>query len=171
MGVFRHGPAMGLAAGLVGLVTGCASSSPSCHQPPSPGPASARPAAGTSAGPAPAACRTGSLEVRVDATQAGAATGSTYYPIDFTNTSASACDLNGFPGVTVVTARGATGRQLGAAAQQDPDFDPVAVRIVPGGHAHAWLQVGAAGSYPAAACEPTAASWVRVSAPGSPAAG
>ncbi len=45
------------------------------------------------------------------------------------------------------------------------------MRVVPGGHAHAWLEVGAAGNYPAAACQPTAASWLRVYPPGGESAG
>jgi hypothetical protein len=139
-----------LAAGLVAALTGCGG-----------GPGT-RDAAATSTG----ACQADSLTVEVDANQAGAAMGSTYVPIDFTNTSAAACDLNGFPSVEFVSQPSRDGHGLGATAQQDPGFDAVMVPVGPGGHAHAWLQVSAAGDYPAATCQPTEATWLRVDPPG-----
>lgn len=173
------------AAGLVGLasmVAGCASGTPGSSGSTSSGSTSsgspgvapaAKPSVRHTGSPAPATatCRTAALSVKVDAAQAGAATGTVYYPIDFTNTSSADCRLDGFPGVLLVSAAGRSGRELGAAAQHDPSFDPVAVRVVPGGHAHAWLEVGAAGNYPAGACQPTAASWLRVYPPGGGSAG
>ncbi len=123
--------------------------------------------AGTSSGTAGlAACQPASLQVTVDASQAGGAAGSTYYPVDFTNTSSSPCGLYGYPGVSFVTADGSAGRQIGAAAQQNPGFNKVAVRLAAGGVAHAWLQVAEAGNYPAASCQPVTAHWLRVFAPG-----
>jgi uncharacterized protein DUF4232 len=101
----------------------------------------------------------------LDSNQADAAAGSTYYPIDFTNTSADACDLGGYPGVSFVTVADATGRQLGAAAQRNPQFGSLVVRLDPGSHAHAWLQVAQAGNYPASSCSPTTARGLRVYPP------
>lgn len=146
------------AASLVVLVAGCASSSSGS------GAGSRTTQTGTQTGTQ--TCRTAALSVRLDIAQAGAAAGTEYYPIDFTNTSSAECRLAGFPGVSVVSAASENGRELGAAAQHDPGFSPVAVRVAPLGHAHAWLEVGTAGSYPAAACRPTAATWLRVYPPG-----
>jgi hypothetical protein len=113
-----------------------------------------------------AACRSASLRVTVNVRQAGGAAGSTYYPVDFTNTSGSACGMYGYPGLSFVTAASRAGRQIGAAAQRNPQFGTKAVRLAADGVAHAWLQVAQAGNYPASACQPVTAHWLRVYAPG-----
>jgi hypothetical protein len=111
-----------------------------------------------------AACRTASLLISVDDSQAGGSAGSAYYPLNFTNTSAKACELYGYPGVSFVAAPAGTGQRSRA-------FAKVAVRLVPGGTAHAWLQVTVAGNYPASTCEPVTAHWLRVFPPGETQAG
>jgi hypothetical protein len=68
--------------------------------------------------------------------------------------------------MSFVTADDRGGRQIGAAAQRNPAFGNRAVRLAPGGVAHAWLQVSEAGNYPASACKPVTAHWLRVYAPG-----
>lgn len=113
-----------------------------------------------------AACQSASLRVTVNASQAGGAAGSAYYPVDFTNSSSSPCGMYGYPGVSFVTAEGSAGRQIGAAAQENPGFGRLAVRLAAGGVAHAWLQVAQAGNYPASTCQPVTAHWLRVFAPG-----
>lgn len=169
-----------MAATAAGLLTACASSS--THQTaPTPGggatsagqtSAAATPAAPGATSPAPpelaglARCQSASLTITVNASQAGGAAGSIYYPVDFTNTSSSPCGMYGYPGMSFVTAGSSTGRQIGAAAQQNPSFGKVAVRLAAGGVAHAWLQVAEAGNYPASACRPVTAHWLRVFAPG-----
>ena len=115
-------------------------------------------------------CRSAALKVAVDSSQAGGAAGSAYYPVNFTNTSAAACGLYGYPGMSFVTAAGGAGRQIGAAAQRDPAFAKLSVRLPVGGVAHAWLQVAQAGNYPASACQPVTAHWLRVFPPGDTAA-
>ena len=133
-----------------------------------PGPSASSSAAGSgSAGMAGlTACRSASLRVTVNARQAGGAAGSTYYPVDFTNISRSACGLYGYPGISFVTSGASAGRQIGAAAQRNPAFGKLAVRLAAGGVAHAWLQVAQAGNYPASSCDPVKAHWLRVFAPG-----
>lgn len=165
------------AAAAAGLLAGCASAS--THQAgtapaggATPGKTSA--AGGTAAGTGPAAsgtaglalCQPSSLQVTVNASQAGGAAGSTYLPVDFTNTSSSPCGLYGYPGMSFVTAGDGSGSQIGAAAQQNPSFGKVPVRLAAGGAAHAWLQVTEAGNYPSATCQPVTAHWLRVYAPG-----
>lgn len=112
-----------------------------------------------------AVCRSASLRVTVNTALAGAAGGSTYYPVDFTNTSGSACGMYGYPGVSFVTAGSGTGTQVGAAAQENPAFGKLAVRLAPGGVAHAWLQVATAGNFPAHACKPQTVEWLKVFPP------
>jgi hypothetical protein len=165
------------AAAAAGLLAGCASAS--THQAgnaPAGGAASGKTAtAGASAaGTGSAAsgtaglalCQPSSLQVTVNASQAGGAAGSTYFPVDFTNTSGAPCGLYGYPGMSFVTAGDSSGSQIGAAAQQNPSFGKVPVKLAAGGVAHAWLQVAEAGNYPAANCQPVTAHWLRVYAPG-----
>jgi hypothetical protein len=125
---------------------------------------------GTSGTAGLTACGASSLRVAVDAGQAGGAAGSTYVPVTFTNTSSSACGMFGFPGVSFVSADDSAGHQIGAAAQENPQFAKQSVKLPAGGVAHAWLQVAEAGNYPASSCQPITAHWLRVFAPGQTAA-
>jgi hypothetical protein len=112
-----------------------------------------------------AVCQSASLQVTVDTSQAGAAAGSTYVPVDFTNTSSSACGMYGYPGISFVTAGSSAGTQVGAAAQENPAFGTLTVRLAPGGVAHAWLQVASAGNFPASTCQPQTVNWLKVFPP------
>jgi uncharacterized protein DUF4232 len=148
------------------LVTACGSTSASLTTSSSPSPSSSH---GAAAAPGPAgltACQPAGLKVTVDTSQAGGAAGSTYYPVNFTNTSGAPCGLYGYPGMSFVTAAGRTGHQIGAAAQQNPAFGKLSVRLPADGAAHAWLQVAQAGNYPASTCQPVTAHWLRVFPPG-----
>lgn len=107
----------------------------------------------------------------VDTSAADAAAGSTYYPLDFTNTSSAACAMIGYPGVSFVTAANGAGQQIGAAAQRNPGFSTTAVRLAAGGQAHAWLQVAEAANYPASTCRPATARGLRIYPPNETAAG
>ena len=177
----RRGAAVSLAvtaAAAAGLLAGCASAS--THQAGTAPAGGAAPGKTATAGGTAAAgtgsaasgtaglalCQPSSLQVTVNASQAGGAAGSTYLPVDFTNTSSSPCGLYGYPGMSFVTAGNGSGSQIGAAAQQNPSFGKVPVKLAAGAVAHAWLQVTEAGNYPAATCQPVTAHWLRVYAPG-----
>src|SRR5581483_8628516 len=67
-----------------------------------------------------AGCQPAALQVTVNASQADGAAGSTYYQVDFTNTSSSPCEMYGYPGLSLVSAGTSAGHQIGAAAQQNP---------------------------------------------------
>jgi len=164
-----------------GLLAGCASatapqagSTPAAGKATQPGREQGGTAPASPAGTGAAApgldglapCQPSSLHVTVNTSQTGVAMGSSYYPVDFTNTASSACGLYGYPGVSFVTSGDGAARQIGAAAQQNPGFGKVAVRLPAGGMAHAWLQVSQAGSYPSATCQPVTAHWRRIYAPG-----
>jgi Protein of unknown function (DUF4232) len=139
--------------------------------PPAAAPAPASPTAAPSGSAALAACRTATLRITLDASQASATAGSTYYPLNFTNTSASSCELYGYPGVSFAAASTAAAKQIGVAARRNGAFGKLTVRLAPGATAHAWLQVAVAGNYPASACQPVAANWLRVYPPGETVAG
>jgi hypothetical protein len=111
-------------------------------------------------------CQSATLKIALDTSQAGGAMGSTYYPVNFTNTAATPCGMYGYPGISFVTAASQSGTQIGAAAQEDPSFGRLTVRVPAGGVAHAWLQVAQAGNYPAATCDPATAHVLRVYPPG-----
>jgi Protein of unknown function (DUF4232) len=117
-----------------------------------------------------ATCQSASLTITVDDSQASSGAGSTYYPLDFTNTSATACQLYGYPGVSFVTAGTGAGQQVGQAAQRGDAFAKVTVRLAPGGTAHAWLKVAVAANYPASSCQPVTVHWLRIYPPGETAA-
>jgi hypothetical protein len=150
---------------LAGLLAGCGASSPSAHTtvtvtvtaPPS------SPAAPptTPAPTGPPGCATAVLKGSLG--PGSAAAGSSFYPIDFTNTSGSACTLYGYPGVSFVTA---SGSQVGTPATEDPTFPRQLVTLAPGGTAHADLRVATAQNYPSATCSPVAVSSIRVFPPG-----
>jgi Protein of unknown function (DUF4232) len=118
-----------------------------------------------------AACSTAALRITVDDSQAQAGAGNAYYPLNFTNTSGSACEMYGFPGVSFAASATAAGQQIGAAALRGTAFTKVAVRLAPGQAAHAWLKVAVAANYPAATCKPVTAHWLRIYPPGETAAG
>jgi hypothetical protein len=107
------------------------------------------------------ACSSSGLEVWLGLGEGGAAAGSTYYPLEFTNTSNRRCRLFGFPGVSAVA-----GGQLGSPAQRNrarPTYD---VTLVPGATAHTILQIVDVGNFDASKCKPAEASTLRVYPPG-----
>jgi len=107
--------------------------------------------------------RSSALSAHVDLAQGGAAAGSTYVPIDFTNTSGSACTLDGYPGVSFV--RSPSGSQLGNPASRNPAAAAAMVTLAPGGIAHAILRVAEAGNYSQSACTPVIAHWLKIFPP------
>ena len=121
------------------------------------------PSPAASPGSSVASCASAGLKVHVDTAQGGAAAGSTYVPIDFTNTTSSTCTLFGYPGVSFVTSP--SGSQLGRPATRNPADPATMVTLAPGGVAHATLQVAEAGNYSPSACKPVTAHWLRIYPP------
>ena len=169
----RQGRALGVTMllGTALLVAACGSSSssspPSSATSPStaaaPSTPATSPAAPTSTpSAAVASCASSGLKIKVDTSQSGAAAGSVYVPIDFTNITGSTCTLFGYPGVSFVTSP--SGSQLGRAATRNPPTATL-VTLAPGGVAHAVLRVADAGNYSPSACVPVTAHWVRVYPP------
>jgi Protein of unknown function (DUF4232) len=134
---------------------------PSTSAPAAPAPSATKPASS----PGLAACRSASLVMTIDLSRANGAAGSTYYPLNFTNSSTKACEMYGYPGVSFVTAGSSAGKQIGAPAMPSTAFTKLGVLLAPGGSAHAWLKVTVASNFPASACNPVTADWLRVYPP------
>jgi Protein of unknown function (DUF4232) len=109
-------------------------------------------------------CSTADLSATVNTSPGGAAAGSTYYPLNFSNTSKSSCYLYGYPGVSFVT--GPSGSQIGQPASRNPAVAPGTVILPPGGTAHVTIQVVDALNYSKSACQPVTAHWLKVFPPG-----
>ena len=141
------------------------SSTPAASSAPATTPGSSQPAPQpTSTGkPGVAGCATSGLKVKVDTSQSGAAAGSTYVPINFTNTTSSTCTMFGYPGVSFVSS--VPGSQLGRPAKRNPAVQATTVTLAPGAVAHATLQVAEAGNYDPSLCKPVTAHWLRVYPP------
>ena len=116
-------------------------------------------------------CRTATLHITVDDSPVQGAAGSAYYPLNFTNTSGSTCEMYGYPGVSFAAAPTGAGQQIGVAARRQAGFAKTLVRLAPGQSAHAWLKVAVAANYPAANCQPVTARWLRIYPPGETTAG
>ena len=123
----------------------------------------ASPASSPSGAAAAAGCASSALTAKVDVSQSGAAAGSTYVPIDFTNTSGASCTMFGYPGVSFVSSP--SGGQLGRPATRNAADAATLVTLVPGGVAHATLQVAEAGNYSPSACTPVTAHWLKIFPP------
>jgi hypothetical protein len=129
--------------------------------PPSSTPAPPSPQSST--GPAITGCASSALKARVVTLQGGAAAGSSYYPIDFTNISGAACTMFGYPGVSFVTGQG--GSRLGRPATRIAAVAPATVTLAPGGVAHATIQVADAGNYTRSECKPVTGHWLKIYPP------
>lgn len=110
----------------------------------------------TKAGPAP--CPASSLSAELGQTNAGA--GQVYQPLVLRNTGTAACELRGFPGVSVLDS---AGTQIGQPATRD-GAEGAAVTLQPGGAASATLHT--ANGPIGGPCEPTSAT-MKVFPPGS----
>jgi hypothetical protein len=161
-------------AGSAALVASCGSSGSKAASPAATATATSPASAGASAtagspsptsAPAPSGpppCATSALRVSVGASQ-GAAAGSSYHPIVFTNVSGAACTLYGYPGVSFVTRVG--GGQIGIPATENPAHPRQLITLAPGQAGHSELQVVNAENYPPANCGLVTAHWLKVYPP------
>jgi len=85
---------------------------------------------------APRRCQTDGLEVWLGLGPSGAALGSTFYPLEFTNITHHACQLSGRPSAWALSP---SGHRIGKAANGEQGH---AITLQPGGTAHLQLQVG-----------------------------
>lgn len=85
-----------------------------------------------------------------------------YIPVTFTNNSAAACTITGYPGVSYVTGKG--GDQIGDAAARSNAATPT-VTLHPGQQASATVDQVDVANYPAGSCQPVDAAGLRVYPP------
>ncbi len=130
-------------------------------------PSSAAPSTGTQAGSSPAStpagppgCLASGLQAQLGAAQGTA--GTIYQVIVLTNTSASSCTLQGYPGVSFVTGPG--GHEIGAPATRNPAVAVTQLTVPAGGKANVLLAVHDAGAF--GGCRLTSADWLRIYPPG-----
>ena len=159
---------VGVATVGVAVIAGCGSAKPAAAPTVTvtttgSGPASASPGGGTTtttpAGPGP--CQSSALKVALG--NGGAAAGTAYYQILFTNESSATCTLYGFPGVSFTGETYAV--QVGPAATRNPASHPTLVTLAPGALASAEISVVDAQNYPPGACGLTTASGILVYPP------
>ncbi len=106
---------------------------------------------------------TGSAQLTADGDRIPA--GGTTYTLEFTNVSARACRLYGYPEVSAYAGTPAAGTQIGSSAVRDTSIRPQPVTLEPGATAHAVLRVGT-GQFEATACAQVTAPELRVMLPG-----
>src|ERR1700722_20037259 len=107
--------------------------------------AASAPASTAPAAAAPSPCATADLRITLG--PGGAAAGTGFTVVDFTNIGAVACTLYGYPGASLTDASGA---QIGAAASRDAVNKVALVTLPAGGTANATFAVGTALDYPTA---------------------
>ena len=100
-------------------------------------PATSPPASASPATSGPQPCATTDLKLAVG--QSNGAAGTIFYPLDFTNTSSSACTMYGYPGVAFVSSPG--GSVIGAPAKRRSPPVPALITVAPGATVHATLAV------------------------------
>jgi hypothetical protein len=89
----------------------------------------------------------------------------TYYTLEFTNVSARACSLYGYPDVSAYASEGDGGTQIGSAASHDTSVRPQPVTLAPGQTAHSVLRVTSTGTFQSTACGQVTAPELRVMLP------
>jgi hypothetical protein len=114
----------------------------------------------TSARSAPT-CRTSQLSLRLG--NGGAAAGTAYQSIVFTNHGTSTCALRGYPGVAFVAP--ATGRQVGSAASRNPQQPVMTILIVSKSSASALLGTSDYRNLPSRKCLSHPVSGLRIYPP------
>jgi len=91
--------------------------------------------------------------------------GGTYYTLEFTNVSARACLLYGYPDVSAYAGGRASGTQIGSEAAHDSSVRPQPVTLAPGQTAHSVLRVTSTEVFQPTACAQVTAPELRVLLP------
>ena len=122
-------------------------------------------ACASSSRPAPASCTPAAL--RVTAAFSQGSTQHAIYDLRLTNVSRTACTLQGYPGVSLVTAGNSSGRPIGSPR-------PVILRspgpvttatLAPGQRALALLGIAETVMFTGSSCDPVVAHWLKVYPP------
>ncbi|MGP4019999.1 DUF4232 domain-containing protein [Saccharopolyspora sp. 5N708] len=105
-------------------------------------------------------CKAGDLQLSFG--RGGAAAGTAYRPLIFTNVSGQQCVIQGFPGVSYVG--GEDGHQVGPAAYRNGEKG-AAVTLGPGEQASAVIGFVTVENYPAEVCRPEPVKGLRIYPP------
>jgi len=111
----------------------------------------------------PGECSTAALHVHIGLSQGAA--GTIYYNLDFTNVSGSTCIVQGYPGVSLVSAGSDAGSQIGADAKRNPLRPSHPITLASGQTANALLGIAEVGDFSASSCSPVTAHWMKVFPP------
>jgi Protein of unknown function (DUF4232) len=130
-------------------------------------PTAALATSGRSAAPASTAvpkCATSALAAWMPAGPGSGYAGGAVYELEISNTSARACTLYGFPGVSAL---GSNGHQLGSPASWDHAHPSRMATLSPGATAHAVLRIVDVSVFgnPKQPCNPTKAAALRIIPP------
>jgi Protein of unknown function (DUF4232) len=114
---------------------------------------------------APAACTPGDLRVTAAFSQGSTQHG--IYDLGFANVSRTACTLQGFPGVSLVTAGNSSGRPIGSPRPLllRSAAPAATVTLAPGQRALALLGVAETVLFTGSSCAPVVAHWLRIYPP------
>lgn len=107
-------------------------------------------------------CATAALTAWMPAGPGSGYAGGAVYELEISNTSARACTLYGFPGVSAL---GSNGHQLGSSASWDHAHPSRLLTLSPGATAHAVLRIVDVGVFPKQVCNPTKAAALRIIPP------
>lgn len=149
-----------LGTGATAATGASSAATPASSVPVSTAPAGTPAASTTPAAAAPSPCATADLRITLGT--GGAAAGTGFTVVDFTNVGAVACTLYGYPGASLTDASGA---QIGAPASRDAVNKVALVTLPPGGIANATFAVGTAEDYPTATCTPENAAHLKIYPP------
>ena len=89
----------------------------------------------------------------------------TYLTLEFTNVSARACSLYGYPEVSAYAGSPVAGTQIGSAAARNTSIRPRPVTLAPGATAHSVLRLVGTASFQPDACAQVTAPELRVTLP------
>jgi hypothetical protein len=107
-------------------------------------------------------CPTSGLVVWLTDNPGGAAAGTDYFDLEFTNLSRHTCTVTGYPGVSAVNL---AGQQVGGPAGRNPQRGAVPITLSNGASASVVLGIVDAGNFPASRCHSVVAAGLRVYPP------
>lgn len=132
-------------AGIGWAVRGTQAGSPSAAQPSGGGSAASQSSDTTKL----SACDAESLTASIAASPGGGAAGNRYYDLTITNSKTASCTVDGYPGVSLLDATGAT---VGKPADKDTSRQPASFTLGAGKKATATVKIAESGNYPDGTC-------------------
>jgi hypothetical protein len=107
-------------------------------------------------------CATSGLVVWLTDSPGGAAAGTDYFDLEFTNLSRHTCTVTGYPGVSAVNL---AGQQVGSPAGRNPQHSAVPITLANGASANVVLGIVDVGNFPSSRCHSMIAAGLRVYPP------